>query len=90
MKEKHGTETRRLGELNVSAAGLGCIGMSLWRPRLGNLFLEGGRRKAPCGWCQPRLLPGERPRHHERLDSLGYFYEDETKSGPSIFGLKRR
>ena len=85
-----GRKRGALEDLNASAVRLECKGMSHWRPRLSDLFLEGGRRKAPCGWCQPRLLPGERPRHHERLDSLGYFYEDETKSGPSIFGLKRR
>ena len=54
---------------------------------------EGGmpRKKAPCsGCCRPGLLAGERHHHHERLDSLGYFYEDETKSGLSFLGLKRR
>jgi aryl-alcohol dehydrogenase-like predicted oxidoreductase len=28
LEEKIGLETRRLGELNVSAVGLGCMGMS--------------------------------------------------------------
>jgi hypothetical protein len=73
---------------------LGCIGMSLWRPRLGDLFLEAGRdakKESPVQrLLPPRLLPGERPRHHERLDSLGYFYEDEAQSGLSFLGLKRR